>query len=250
MHITARAPAELVSVFALTDGTIAMQGAVAVAAKLIGPVGFDIFPTFDELAAATESGSPGVVIVNPLHLQMNHPLEKIEWLCRTQRVLAFCPTLDNAELILLIELGVRGLIDWSSPAKALRDAVDSVAKGGLYMSQGLPVATTALPGGPTVTPLQTDVQGLTSRELEVLKALAHGMTHKEIARQLDLSKATVDTYVQRIRRKLDVGNKAQLTLAAYALGLILREDVPSGLDHGQDHPPDHMGRGLVVGGRA
>ena len=247
MYITARAPDDLVSAFALTDGTIAMQGAVAIAAKMLSSASFDIFPTFEELAAATESSCPGVIIVNPLHLQVNYPFEKVERLCRTQRVLAFCPTLDNADLILLIELGVRGLIDWSSTPKALHEAVDSVAKGGFYMSQGLPVATAALAGGSTVTPLQADVQGLTSRELEVLTTLARGLTHKEIARQLDLSKATVDTYVQRIRRKLDVGNKAQLTLAAYALGLILREDVPSGLDRGQDSSPDHVDRGLVSG---
>jgi DNA-binding NarL/FixJ family response regulator len=233
MHFATWAPvSDSVSVFALMDDTIAMRGAVAIAAEMLGPEYFSILPTFEGLMTslnATADSCPNVVIANPLYLRLNHPLEEIEWLCKSQRVLAFCPPLNTADLICLIELGVHGFIDWSSTPRSLGSAVDIVAKGGLYISQGLPAVTTSAGKGSNVTRPQINIQGLTSRELEVLRPLACGMTHKEIARQLDLSKATIDTYVQRIRRKLDVGNKAQLTQAAYALGLIHRQDAdPNG----------------------
>jgi DNA-binding NarL/FixJ family response regulator len=63
------------------------------------------------------------------------------------------------------------------------------------------------------------VTTLTMRERQVLTSVSTGLTHKEIARLLGLSKTTVDTYVQRIRQKLGVGNKAELVRAAYRFGL-------------------------------
>ncbi|MEK8143043.1 LuxR C-terminal-related transcriptional regulator [Streptomyces sp. M10(2022)] len=41
-----------------------------------------------------------------------------------------------------------------------------------------------------------------------------------MARRMDLTEATVSTYVKRIRNKLNVGNKADLTRKAIELGLL------------------------------
>lgn len=55
---------------------------------------------------------------------------------------------------------------------------------------------------------------LSPRERTVLTHIAAGFTHGQIARRLGLSRHTVDTYVKRIRSKLSLGNKAELTRAA------------------------------------
>ncbi|MER7169894.1 response regulator transcription factor [Streptomyces mesophilus] len=55
---------------------------------------------------------------------------------------------------------------------------------------------------------------LSDREQQVLSQIAQGRTHGQIATRLGISQHTVDTYVKRIRVKLDVGNKAELTRAA------------------------------------
>ena len=52
---------------------------------------------------------------------------------------------------------------------------------------------------------------LSSRESQVLTQIAHGLTHGQIATRLGISPHTVDTYVKRIRTKLGIGNKAELT---------------------------------------
>ncbi|NUT48713.1 MAG: helix-turn-helix transcriptional regulator [Saccharothrix sp.] len=57
---------------------------------------------------------------------------------------------------------------------------------------------------------------LSRREQQVLQHIAEGLTHGQIARQLGISQHTVDTYVKRIRSKLLLGNKADLTRAALA----------------------------------
>jgi DNA-binding NarL/FixJ family response regulator len=52
---------------------------------------------------------------------------------------------------------------------------------------------------------------LSVRESQVLRYLSHGLTHIQIASQLHISRHTVDTYVTRLRTKLGVSNKAELT---------------------------------------
>lgn len=59
---------------------------------------------------------------------------------------------------------------------------------------------------------------LSTREHQVLQQIALGLTHHQIGRRLGISQHTVDTYVKRIRAKLGLGNKAELTRAALALG--------------------------------
>jgi DNA-binding NarL/FixJ family response regulator len=63
---------------------------------------------------------------------------------------------------------------------------------------------------------RTDACGhhLSEREKQVLRQIARGLTHGQIATRLGISPHTVDTYVKRIRAKLGVGNKAELTRAA------------------------------------
>jgi DNA-binding NarL/FixJ family response regulator len=55
---------------------------------------------------------------------------------------------------------------------------------------------------------------LSPREEQALDLIARGYTHAQAATRMGVTKATVDTYVERIRAKLQVGNKAELTRAA------------------------------------
>ncbi|MET8081457.1 response regulator transcription factor [Streptomyces sp. NPDC005303] len=55
---------------------------------------------------------------------------------------------------------------------------------------------------------------LSNRETQVLRQISRGLTHRQIATRLGISPHTVDTYVKRIRVKLGVGNKAELTRVA------------------------------------
>ncbi|MER7839441.1 helix-turn-helix transcriptional regulator [Streptomyces sp. NPDC096040] len=55
---------------------------------------------------------------------------------------------------------------------------------------------------------------LSDRELEVLGYLAEGHTYSSIARRMNLSPHTVDTYLRRIRGKAGVSNRAHLMILA------------------------------------
>jgi two-component system, NarL family, response regulator NreC len=64
---------------------------------------------------------------------------------------------------------------------------------------------------------------LSRRETEVLRLLAQGHTHQEIADQLAVSIKTVETYRKRLHEKLDLKSRAQLFRFAFESGLLDRE---------------------------
>jgi DNA-binding NarL/FixJ family response regulator len=63
-------------------------------------------------------------------------------------------------------------------------------------------------------------QGLTRRELDVLRLLATGRTDREIARDLFLSHRTVEHHVRSIRMKLDCRSRTEAARRALELGLL------------------------------
>ena len=70
------------------------------------------------------------------------------------------------------------------------------------------------------SPAETYPAGLTEREVEVLRFLAHRQTDKEIAEALFLGHRTVQFHVAHILNKLGVANRREAAAAANRLGLL------------------------------
>jgi DNA-binding NarL/FixJ family response regulator len=64
------------------------------------------------------------------------------------------------------------------------------------------------------------IDGLTKRELEVLKLLAIGMYNKEVAENLEISERTVKNHVSNIFKKLEVTDRTQAAVFAIRNNLI------------------------------
>jgi HD-GYP domain-containing protein (c-di-GMP phosphodiesterase class II) len=67
--------------------------------------------------------------------------------------------------------------------------------------------------------------GLTTREVEVLRLLARGLSNKQIAAELVISPKTAGSHVEHIYRKIDASNRAQASLFAMRHGLM--RDAPA-----------------------
>jgi DNA-binding NarL/FixJ family response regulator len=61
---------------------------------------------------------------------------------------------------------------------------------------------------------------LTERELEVVRAVAQGLSNAEIAARLYLSEATIKSHVARVLAKLGLRDRVQIAVFAYEKGLI------------------------------
>lgn len=75
---------------------------------------------------------------------------------------------------------------------------------------------------PAMSPTYPD--GLTHREVEVLKLIAAGKTDREIASELFLSSRTVNNHVRSILNKTAVANRTEAATYAALHGLILPQD--------------------------
>jgi RNA polymerase sigma factor (sigma-70 family) len=70
---------------------------------------------------------------------------------------------------------------------------------------------------------QLAIDKLTPREREVLKALAEGLSDKEIARRLHVGVGTVYSHVASILSKLEVSSRLQALVFAVRHGLVTIE---------------------------
>jgi two-component system, NarL family, nitrate/nitrite response regulator NarL len=60
------------------------------------------------------------------------------------------------------------------------------------------------------------MNSLTSREKEIVFALAEGLSNKDVGRRLNLSEGTVKVHLHNIYSKLTVKNRTALVVRAYA----------------------------------
>jgi DNA-binding NarL/FixJ family response regulator len=124
-------------------------------------------------------------------------------------VLLIAATQDERVVRSYHEHGASGVVDRHAEAAVLVEAIRTVVQQGHCWA---PPETG--PGIPAQQSSATESSTLSPRELQVIRQIARGRTHAQIARSLGISPHTVDTYVKRIRQKLVLGNKAELTRAA------------------------------------
>lgn len=71
------------------------------------------------------------------------------------------------------------------------------------------------------------VEGLTDREIDVLKQAVNGLTNKQIGQHLFISDRTVQGHLQNIYQKLGVNSRTEAVSTALKYGFITQEEMPS-----------------------
>ena len=120
-----------------------------------------------------------------------------------------------------LRAGASGYVLKGADVRDLLAAVRTVASGGTYVSQKL---TGNLVGdylrrvGESED--STDYDGLSEREVEILRLIAEGLTTPEIGAALHVSPHTVQSHRDHIMTKLDLHSRVALTKYAIRKGLI------------------------------
>jgi two-component system nitrate/nitrite response regulator NarL len=162
-----------------------------------------------ELADALNGLSPDVVVFDLYHAEDTPALAALAALAPSLRVLVVSASGRPADVTGAIRAGASGYITKHADPDLLLAAVETVAAGGFALS---PHLADILHAGLSAPPAAQPV--LSAREEQALSLIADGLTHAQVAIRMNVSKTTVETYVERIRAKLQVGNKAELARAA------------------------------------
>ena len=129
----------------------------------------------------------------------------------------------DAYLFDAVRAGASGFLLKDVPPDDLIEAVRAVARGDALIEPRMTrrlldeFARQPTPGSAAQS---SEIGTLTQRELEVLRAVARGLSNSEIAEELYISETTVKTHVAHILTKLGLRDRIQAVVLAYESGLV------------------------------
>jgi DNA-binding NarL/FixJ family response regulator len=113
-----------------------------------------------------------------------------------------------------LRAGAMGYVMKQEPAKTVKTAIRKVLTGDMHLSEKLASSLVSrfMHGAPDKqgTPIET----LSDRELEVFRMLGQGKGTRQIAEDLEVTVATVNSFRNRIKEKLDLKTSTELMLHA------------------------------------
>lgn len=173
------------------------------------------------VAAATQ---PTVAIVD-LDLPDGSGVEAIGEIRRVSRetsCMVVSGLTDEAEFGRAIEAGAAAVLRKWVHIRELLDVLRVVAAGETVLSSGETARFLQALAARRDRGWEARMLGekLTSREGEVLDALAQGADNARIARELTISVQTVQTHVRNLMAKLEVDSRLEAVVKAFELGLI------------------------------
>ena len=185
------------------------------------------------VVAEAESGTEVVALcrqLRPAMVLMDIGLPGMNGIDATTEILRHCPDTkvvmlsmydDENSVVGAIRSGARGFVLKKASSSDLLDALRTVAKGGSYLSSQVSdrLLNRIQKGDLDMKTRHSVLEGLSPRELQVLRLVAEGKTSKDIAVLLDLGLQTVRSYRKTMMKKLGVNNVAGLTQVALAAGL-------------------------------
>lgn len=167
---------------------------------------------------------PDVLLLD-IRMPQGSGLDAVPAVCRispntTVIVLTACDEME--EHVRAFKLGARGVVLKDSARQTLVQAIRSVCRGETWMDprmRGVLVAELARSGTEGENLVIDRDDGLTDRELEIVRLVAAGKKNKEVAEQLAISERTVRTNLTSVFQKLGVRDRIGLVMYALRHGL-------------------------------
>jgi two-component system, NarL family, response regulator NreC len=204
------AEAETIKIVIADDHAVVRRGLRQV---LDGEPSFEVLAeasTLDDARRFVRGHRPDVLVLD-LNMPGGSTLEHIPAIrdeCPGTQIVVLTMQDEPAYARQALRAGALGYVLKEAAERELVEAVHRAAVGDTYLNPrlGARVAAEPPPGPP---------DGLTEREVDVLRMVALGYTNAEIAEQLFLSIRTVETHRAHIQQKLRLGTRAELV--RYAL---------------------------------
>ena len=180
-----------------------------------------------ETVGETDNGRAAVVLaleLKPDVVVMDISMPEMDGLKATERLKTLSPEVkvltltrhaDDAYLRKLLKAGASGYLLKKSASGELVRAIRAVAAGEIYLDPEMAGRVISDALGRHAAGGAPPVKDLSGREEEVLRLLAWGYAHKEIAARLDVGVKTVEVYKTRAMEKM--GMKNRIDIVRYAL---------------------------------
>jgi DNA-binding NarL/FixJ family response regulator len=130
---------------------------------------------------------------------------------------------DDSYVFPLLEAGASGYLLKTSSGAELAEAIRLVYSGQTALSPRISAKIVNRLGGRQAYRASGMPDGLTEREMDVLRAAAHGHANKAIAIQLGISTQTVQVHLRNIFGKLGVNSRSEAVARAIQHGWITLE---------------------------
>jgi DNA-binding NarL/FixJ family response regulator len=171
--------------------------------------------TGTEAVAQAQALLPDVVLMDLQMPELDGPaaIATLREQAPEVRVLVLTTFGTDADITRAVEAGATGYLLKDAPREQLFGAIRAAARGESVLSPS--VATRVL--GRMRAPAE---EALSPRELEILGAVARGLSNKDIGRQLYVSEATVKTHLLRVFSKLGVDDRTAAVTVALERGII------------------------------
>jgi DNA-binding NarL/FixJ family response regulator len=139
------------------------------------------------------------------------------------RVLILSAYEDDSYVFPLLEAGASGYLLKTASSAELAEAIRLVHAGQKALAPRITAKIMNRFGGRGSYRTVDMTEGLTEREMEVLRATAHGQPNKAIASALAISPQTVQVHLRNIFVKLSVGSRSEAVAYAIRHGWITLE---------------------------
>ncbi|WP_432143932.1 response regulator transcription factor [Streptomyces sp. bgisy084] len=129
---------------------------------------------------------------------------------------------DDDSLFPALQAGARGYLTKDADGDEIVRAIDDVLSGEAGLSPKIQrrlLERFTEPVRPRPQPSNEPPDGLTAREVEVVRLIAEGQSNPEIARTLHVSTATVKTHINNLFAKAGLRDRVQAIHYAYRQGL-------------------------------
>lgn len=108
----------------------------------------------------------------------------------------------------MLRLGAKGYVTKNSPRQEMLEAISEVSNNQVYICQEVKnILSEQMLNGDQTNP---DINNLSDREMQIVRALKEGLSSKEIASELNISLKTVEVHRHNILKKLKLKNTVSL----------------------------------------
>jgi len=178
----------------------------------------------DELVELVWQTKPDVLLLD-IRMPQGSGLDVVPSVVRISpgtQVLVLTACDEVEEHVRAFKLGARGVVLKDSARQTLVEAIRAVCRGETWMDprlRGVLVAELGRSTSESEVPGLGRDDGLSERELEVVRLVAAGKKNKEVAATLQISERTVRTNLTSVFQKLGVRDRIGLVMYALRHGL-------------------------------